>query len=280
MACLREWLDCTFFDVTAEFSGSRNFAPPPQSHATERDAVPAQEIGLPQRLRAALAAVRQPGPGPAPEPPTHAQDRISLVARATSPAERLTKRVKAEGLPPLSAGPAMPANALAAFADAVSSYRGARPWETIRPDRTIQLSCPGYSQQPVFLAVFGDRTADAGLAIFFMRPGLSLTLQGALLGGMITWPPFLAALLPGGAHGSPDAEAVFNTGHGYPQAGRSLRRPLVKELSLLESCLRAVPGFVRRYAAETAATEQVSVATAAGTLELTLAWLVEGEREL
>jgi tRNA (mo5U34)-methyltransferase len=276
MACLREWLDTTFFDVEAEWSGNRNFAPPPASHAAGAPTAP--PLPLSRRIRALFA----PEPSaPAATAPV-AQDRVSLVARATSPAERLTRRILRHPLPPLASAPGVTGEAAASFADAATKYEQAAPWTRVRPDRTIAVACPAFAKDPLFLAVLGDRTADRGLAIFFHRPGLSLTLQGALLGELVTWPGFVAALFPGPRpERGPGVEAVMNEGHGYTQAPPdTVRRPGARELLLLEACLRAVPAFVARHAENPHGTEDVTLAVAAGALALTLSWIVEGEREL
>ena len=289
MPCLREWLDCSFLDVTAEFSGNRNFAPPPASHTPRSPAPPlapappAPPASVLRRLRrrftAAARALVTPPPSPA---VAETQDRISLIARATSPAERLAKRVRRQGLPALSSVPDVTPEAVAGFAEAATRYHQAQPWQRIRPDRTIKLDCASYSKEPAFLMVLGHRTADSGLVVFFQRPGLSLTLQGALLGDLITWPAFLAAIFDGRASQPPrDAEAVFNAGHDYTQTPpNTLRRPRSGELLLLEGCLRAVPGFIERHGGAVSGTEDVSVAVTSGTLQMTLSWVVEGDREL
>ena len=289
MPCLREWLDCSFLDVMAEFSGNRNLAAPPASHTPRSPArplapaPPAPPISILRRLRRRFTAATR---GPVTPPPSpvvaETQDRISLIARATSPAERLAKRVRRQGLPALSSVPGVTPEAVAGFADAATSYHQAQPWQRIRPDRTIRLDCASYSKEPAFLMVLGLRTVNSGLVVFFQRPGLSLTLQGALLGELITWPPFLAAIFDGRA-GRPagEAEAVFNDGHGYTQTPPdTLRRPRSGELLLLEGCLRAVPGFIERHDGAVPATEDVSVAVTSGTLQMTLSWVVEGDREL
>jgi hypothetical protein len=86
----------------------------------------------------------------------------------------------------------------------------------------------------------------------------------------------LAILLP-----SRDAEAVFNDGHAYMETPpNTLRRPRSGELLLLEGCLRAVPGFIERHGGAVSGTEEVSIAVTSGTLQMTLSWVVEGDREL
>jgi hypothetical protein len=272
MPCLREWLDTTFFDVTAEWSGNRNFAPPPATHMrTPLRSAASRLRALRRRLgSAARAALPQP---------EVAHDRVGVLARATSAAERLTRRVLRKPLPPLSSAPEVTPGAIASFEDAATRFKEIAPWVRIRPDRTITVACAAFAKDPVFVAVLGDRTADRGLVVFFSRPGLSLTLQGALLGEQITWPPFVAALFPGAAPAS--VEAVFNEGHGYAQTPPdTVRRPRASELLLLEGCLRAVPGFIERHLDDAHGTQDVSIAMGTGTLAMTLWWIVEGEREL
>jgi hypothetical protein len=61
----------------------------------------------------------------------------------------------------------------------------------------------------------------------------------------------------------------------HKERGLSHRPPLAWELELLEGCLRAVPEFVRRRAQDDPSEEEVTVPTAAGAMQLTLAWVPE-----
>jgi hypothetical protein len=176
----------------------------------------------------------------------------------------------------------MTAEAVAGFAEAATRYQQARPWQRTRHDRPIQLDSATLGTAPVFLMVLGNRSGDCGLVVFFQRPALSLTLQGSLLGELITWPAFLAAIF-GGQAGQPpgEPEAVFNDGHAYTQTpGNTLRRPRAGELLLLEGCLRAVPGFIERHGIAERAVEEVSIPVAGDEIRMTLSWVTEGEREL
>lgn len=111
---------------------------------------------------------------------------------------------------------------------------------------------------------------------------MTLHLQGSLLGELITWPGFLAALLGGQAdQPAGEAEAVFNDGHGYTrEPGNTIRRPRLGELQLLEGCLRALPAFIEGHGTSERAVEEVSVPVAGGEVRMTLSWVTEGEREL
>jgi hypothetical protein len=61
----------------------------------------------------------------------------------------------------------------------------------------------------------------------------------------------------------------------HKERGLSHRPPLAWELELLEGCLRAVPEFVRRRAQDDPSGEAITVPTAAGAMQLTLAWVPE-----
>ena len=162
MSCLREWLDCTFFDVVTEFSGKRDFAPPALPPPAPRPTVMhrlGSLLGTGQR-RAAVAE------GPARE----SEDRVSMIVRATSIAERLARRAKAQGLALLRDTEGMTPEAVAAFQDAASRFRAARPWQRVRADRTIRLDCASLGTAPAFIMVLGHGSVECGLVIFFQRP--------------------------------------------------------------------------------------------------------------
>lgn len=277
MSCLRGWLDCTYFDVVREFSDKRDVSPPA--------AVPTAVTTRPvmHRFRGWLDAARRKAAVPQAAPvEAESQDRVSVIARATSTAERLARRVKGLGLAPLLATPGMTPEAVAGFLDAASRFSEARPWLRIRHDRVIRLDCPSLGGEPAFIMVLGNGSAERGVVVYYQRPAPTLHLQGSLLGELLTWAPFAAVLL--GAEGdqqAAEAEAVFNDGHGYTrEPPNTLRRPRADELQLLEACLRAVPGFIERHTAAGPAAEEVAVRVSGGEVGLTLSWVVEGEREL
>jgi hypothetical protein len=124
-----------------------------------------------------------------------------------------------------------------------------------------------------------------------------MTRQGSLLGGELTWASFAGVFfwppsdLPPDEAGAYQAAglatpegllpyAIFNEGHGYrsPDPAHALRRPVGNELSLIEECLRALPGFVERHGGAPSASEEFP--PVAGGLALRLSWVVEGAREL
>lgn len=165
MSCLREWLDCTFFDVVTEFSGKKDFAPPAAALGPISSGTSMQRLRRLFRTGHRQAATPQ---GAAPE--AESEDRVSVIARATSIAERLARRVKRQGLAPLLATPGLTPEAVAGFSDAASCFRDARPWQRIRNDRTIKLDCASLGDDPAFIMVLGDGSVDCGLVIFFQRP--------------------------------------------------------------------------------------------------------------
>jgi tRNA (mo5U34)-methyltransferase len=284
--CLREWVDCTFFDVVTEFSGNRDISGLP---AASPGPAPAGAGGLWGRLR----ALRRAATSATPAPPAEREDRISLVARATSTTERVARRAKEQRLPSLR-GKVTPAE-MAAFGQAATRFHAARPWTRVAAERTIQVDSPRIGE-PGFLTLFGDG-AERGILIYFQRPGLTMTRQGSLLGGELTWAPFAGVFFWPEADLPPDeAEAyraeghvtgegllpyaVFNEGHGYrsPDPARALRRPAARELALIAECLRALPAFIERHGTSESASEEF--AAAQGGSPLTLSWVVEGAREL
>jgi hypothetical protein len=267
-----------------EISGNRDISglPPP--------APPPAAGGLRRFFKAARQAGTEAASAPAPE----REDRISLVARATSTVERLARRVKERKLPSLLAGVSRPA--LATFAQEAIRFDAARPWTRVAGERTIQVDSPRIGE-PGFLTVVGDRTAQRGFLVYFQRPGLTMTRQGSLLGPELTWAPFAgvwfwppselppeeAAALQAEGHVTADGllpYAIFNQGHGYrsPDPDHALRRPGSNELAFLADCLGALPVFIERHGSAEAASE--AFPSASGDSGLTLSWVVEGAREL
>jgi tRNA (mo5U34)-methyltransferase len=282
MPCLREWLECTFFDVVTEMSANRDMA-----------GLPAPAPPVPRGLRGLVRAARRAAEATA--PPPEREDRVSLVARATSTPERLARRIKERRLPSLLTKVAPPE--MAAFGKAAIELHEAKPWANGARDRTIEVHAPGLRDTPVFAAAFGGEAASRGLLFYFDRPGLTMTRQGSLLGGELTWAGFAGAFFFPPADVPPDeAEAytvqnhvtregllpyaVVNQGHGYrsPDPGYALRRPTAGELALITECLRALPGFLERHGDSESASEEFAAATNGS--RLTLSWVVEGAREL
>ena len=62
----------------------------------------------------------------------------------------------------------------------------------------------------------------------------------------------------------------------------TLPRPanLLRELQVLEACLRALPAFIGKHSTTEPAVEEVIVPVAGGQLAMTLSWMTEGTREL
>ena len=55
-----------------------------------------------------------------------------------------------------------------------------------------------------------------------------------------------------------------------------MRQPAAWELEVCEACLRALPGFVSRRAADDPTPEEVTVRLASGEVKLALTWVVPG----
>jgi tRNA (mo5U34)-methyltransferase len=302
--CLREWLDCTFFDVIAEISvkhGLSVFQPPSVSataktleHAQER-----REVSTLARMRSFLAGGGRDAPVALPPSAEElGEDRYLAIARATSVAERLATRVTGPSVASLAAPTATASDGMSGFCAAAAEYHARKPWERIRDEVTIKLECALFGEQPLFVMLLGARSRHRGLAIYFDRGWLTMTRQGSLPDHMITWAPFLGvffsdpATLPPGEAAALEANgwkrkdshpfAVFNEANGEAtrETGNTLRRPHESERRVLEACCRALPAFIDRHNPTQPAAEEVEVATSAGPLKLKLSWMTEGGREL
>lgn len=300
--CLREWLDCTFFDVVTEISFERDLSPaqdgsesasaPTAMRRLRKLARPARRM-LGRLLRSGFGRDRAATAIP------ESQDRYIVVARATDVSERLARQVDGRGLAPLLTTAGMTRDAIAGFCEAATRFHGAQPWLGVRQDVTIKVECASLGAEPAFVMVLGNGSAQRGMAIYFDRGWLTMTLQGSLPGNRITWASFLAvfyrgeAELPAGEAGTLSDQgwtgpketypfAVFNEAHGARtrERGNRLRRPSALELQVLEACLRVLPAFIEKHSTTEPAVEDVTVPVAGGHLAMTLSWMTEGGREL
>jgi tRNA (mo5U34)-methyltransferase len=305
ISCLREWLDCTFFDVISEVCWGRDLSQP--RHASESNAA-AIAIRRLRKLfgrggvRAAMRKLQKRfgfGRERVATGVSNSQDRCILVARATSVSERLAHQVDGKGLAPLLTTSGMTPKAIAGFCEAAARFYRAQPWQGIRQDVTIKIECASLGAQPAFVMVLGNGSLQRGMAIYFDRGWLTMTLQGSLPGDRIAWAPFLAVFYRGEAElpageastlsdwgwtGSKERYpfAVFNEAYGEKtrELGNRIRRPNPLELQVLEACLRVLPAFIENRSTTEPGGEVVNVPVAGGQLGMTLSWITEGAREL
>jgi tRNA (mo5U34)-methyltransferase len=228
--CLREWLDCTFFDIVSEISSIKDPAQPQGATASSSLSIAMRKLrrviepgGVPAAMRK-LRTLAGFGRARATTVDPEIQDRHVVVARAASVAERLAHQVNGTELAPLLAAPGVTPEAIAGFCEAAASFHRARPWEGIRHDVTIKVDCASVGAQPAFVIVMGNGSVQRGVAIYFDRAWVTITRQGSLPGDRIAWVPFLAVFYRGGGRvarrGSPHSK---RSGVDRAQRGISLR---------------------------------------------------------
>lgn len=298
--CLREWLDCTFFDTVTEISFDKDLSQAPGAPGSAPAPIAMRTLrNLASPVRRALGRLRRFGRRSVTTVDSESLDRYIVVARAASVSGRLALHLNGKGLAPLLKTPGVSAEAVAGFCEAATHFHTAQPWQGIRQDVTIKVQCEKLGSQPAFVMILGNGSNQQGVAIYFDRGWLTMTLQGSLPGPRIAWASFLGvfyrdeAELPAGEasalseHGwtGPTQTypfAVFNEAHAEKtrELGSRLRRPSALELQVLEACLRALPAFIGKHSTTEPAVEEVTVPVAGGQLAMTLSWMTEGAREL
>lgn len=269
--CLREWPDCTFFDVVSEISFERDLSQSPavrQSGSTATLTSNVRKLLRPGGVQAARRKL-QKWVGWQQDRATHAAsdalDRYIVVAWATSASERLGRHVNAKAMAPLVTGPGMTSEAGAGYCEGTTHFHRAQPWHRMRHDVTIKVECASLGTQPAFVMVLGNGSIHRGITVYFDRGWLTMTPQGSLPGSRIVWASFLAVLYRGEAElpaGEPDTLrdqgwtipretypfAVINEAHDAKtlELGSQMRRPDARELQLLEAGLRALPAFIEK----------------------------------
>ena len=184
-----------------------------------------------------------------------------------------------EGVTPEQAG--------AVFEAAAEFYRQA-PWRDLGYEATIRVSCPQLPGGPWYAVVFGQSGMAFGLALYDELATLRRLQRGTASDEENARATSALSLTFGEMWDIPvaDLEAAERYGwkvagpNAYPsvfrkEPGTVMRPPLPEELTLMEACLRTIPGFVHEHASDPAAAEERAVRTATGELTLGLAWVDE-----
>lgn len=230
---------------------------------------------------------------------SESRDRYIVVARTASVSGRLANQVDGKRLAPLHMAPGITPEAIAGFCEAATLFHKADLRQGIRQGVTIKVECAHLGAQPAFVMLLGNGSPQRGMAMYFSRGWLTMTLQGSFPGRSIAWASFLAVFYLGEAE-LPAGEAstlrdqgwtgskeifpfaVFNEAHGSKtrELGNRMRRPNPLELQVLEACLRVLPAFIETHTPTEQAVEHLTVLVAGGQLRMALSWMTEGGREL
>lgn len=171
------------------------------------------------------------------------------------------------------------------YAAATSFYRSA-PWRTAADDLTITVECPEISRQPVYAVVMGSGGMTIGLAVYrdlqslheTRYPGLSdFGTLGRRISAVTTLfgEPFELAI--------PDLAAIEENGwdiagpEGHPtfmavHRDQGSAVPDIKELTLIEACLRCVPRFVEQCPFLEPYSQHMKVSVGGREFGITLSW--------
>jgi tetratricopeptide (TPR) repeat protein len=179
------------------------------------------------------------------------------------------------------------AQAAAVFEAAAEFYQEA-PWRDLGYEATIRVSCEQLPGGPWYAVVFGQSGMAFGVALYEDLETLRQLQRSTGTDEENARATSALSLTFGEAWDIPVADLDAAECHGwrvagpnaYPsvfrkEVGMSMRPPLPWELTLMEACLRTIPGFVHEHASDPAATEEQTVRTATGELTLRLAWVDE-----
>jgi tetratricopeptide (TPR) repeat protein len=180
-----------------------------------------------------------------------------------------------------------PAQAAAVFEAAAEFYQQA-PWRDLGYEATIRVSSEQLPGGPWYAVVFGQSGMAFGLALYDDLAALRELQRGTASDEENAEATRALSITYGEPWDIPvaDLEAAECYGwkiagpNAYPsvfrkELGRVMRPPLPEELTLLEACLRAIPGFVHEHASDPAAREEQTLRTATGEVTLRLGWVDE-----
>jgi hypothetical protein len=182
-----------------------------------------------------------------------------------------------------------PEQAGRAFEAAAAFYEQA-PWRSLGYEQTLRVECDSLAGGPWFSVVFGQ----SGMAHGFTLYDNLASLRSLQRGGGTDEENALATVATTVNFGEPwdvpisDLAAAERHGwriagpNGYPhftrkERGMNVHPPSPDQLTLLEACLRAVPGFVRQHGADQQATATQTVPAGTGTVTVRLAWVPDEE---
>jgi len=119
--CLREWLDCTFFDTVTEISFDKDLSQPPGPPGSVPAPIAMRTLrNVARPVRRALGRLRRFGRQSATTVDSERLDRYIVVARASSVSGRLALHLNGKGLAPLLNTPGVSAESVAGFCEAAT----------------------------------------------------------------------------------------------------------------------------------------------------------------
>lgn len=168
------------------------------------------------------------------------------------------------------------------FAAAADYYRDA-PWKRSGLEQIIEVRCEAFESGPWYAIVMGESGVTLGLALYEDLKQLRKLLSGRLSDEEGARMTVALATTFEPAHDLHPGDLDAARAHGWevagPEAfptiyrkerGMSMRPPLAWELGLMAACLRAIPQFLTARPPTAKKPRQFDVATATGTLTLSL----------
>jgi hypothetical protein len=181
----------------------------------------------------------------------------------------------AEGITPEAVG---------SFFDAAALFYEQAPWKKVG-ERPIRVECDRLEGGPWYAVLMGQAGMTSGLALYdsletldgIQRSDLPPEQTAEMTAGLAVVFGEEDELSPGDVEGAQRHGWRVAGPRAYPSAyrtdpGLQMRPPTLKELHLLEACLRAVPEFVRKKSRRIESTT-VRVPTAGGEATVGLSWV-------
>ena len=200
--------------------------------------------------------------------------------------EHLAGEVGGEQPPGLLEIPGVTPEQVGRVYDAAAEFYRRAPWRRLGYENAVRVQCPQIEGSPWFAVLMGQSGLAMGMAIYedfevlrrlwseelSEEENAALTVATTITFGdanEIALTDLEAARQHGWQVARPDAyPSIF-----HKDRGMSIRPPDVRELDLMEACLRALPNFVAKRRQDDATPETVRVATAAGERTLHLSWM-------
>jgi tetratricopeptide (TPR) repeat protein len=169
------------------------------------------------------------------------------------------------------------------FYDAAATFFQQSPWKRVGHEAAIRVECDKFPGGPRFAVLMGQGGMTTGLALYddldvlqrmWANPGdednARRTVSTAVVYGE-EWNVPVADLDAAKRHGWPVAREDAYPHAMHTDAEMSMRQAVAWELELLETCLRALPDFVRRRRQDDGTREEVTV----GPVKIALSWVPE-----
>ncbi len=202
--------------------------------------------------------------------------------------ETLSRQMGGEPEPGLLDVPGMTPEQVRSFYEAAASFYRQAPWRLVGFESAIEVRCSKFQSGPWYAVVIGQSGLSLGVVLYddlqtlrrlWAEPEENERNARETVATSVTFGPPVelpfADVDASQEHGWPVARSDAYPAVYHKERGLTRRPPLVWELELLESCLRALPDFIRRRPQDDTTAEQVTVPTSQGQLTLTLAWVEE-----